>query len=87
VAQINSGNGTLAKLIKDDTLYTHLVSVVATTDTLVQQMAHGKGTVSKLFTDEQLYDQLVQAVSELNKVLVDVRRDPRRYTKGMIKVF
>ena len=87
VAQINSSNGTLSKLIKDDTLYTHLVSVVATTDTLVQQMAHGKGTVSKLFTDEQLYDQLVTAVSELNKVLVDVRRDPRRYTKGMIKVF
>ena len=87
VAQINSSNGTLSKLLKDDTLYTHLVSVVATTDTLVQQMAHGKGTVSKLFTDEQLYDQLVQAVSELNKVLVDVRRDPRRYTKGMIKVF
>jgi phospholipid/cholesterol/gamma-HCH transport system substrate-binding protein len=87
VAQINSSNGTLSKLLKDDTLYTHLVSVVATTDTLVQQMAHGKGTISKLFTDEQLYDQLVSAVSELNKVLVDVRRDPRRYTKGMIKVF
>ncbi len=87
VAQINSSNGTLSKLLKDDTLYTRLVSVVATTDTLVQQMAHGKGTISKLFTDEQLYDQLVTAVSELNKVLVDVRRDPRRYTKGMIKVF
>lgn len=87
VAQINSSQGTLSKLLKDDTLYTHLVSVVATTDTLVKQMAHGKGTISKLFTDEQLYDQLVNAVSELNKVLVDVRRDPRRYTKGMIKVF
>ncbi len=87
VAQINSSQGTLSKLLKDDTLYTHLVSVVATTDTLVQQMAHGKGTVSKLFTDDELYNQLVTAVSELNKVLVDVRRDPRRYTKGMIKVF
>lgn len=87
VAQINSSQGTLSKLLKDDTLYTHLVSVVATTDTLVKQLAHGQGTVSKLFTDEQLYNELVKAVSELNKVLVDVRRDPRRYTKGMIKVF
>jgi hypothetical protein len=26
-------------------------------------------------------------VTELNRVLVDVRRDPQRYTKGMIKVF
>ena len=87
VASINSSQGTLSKLLKDDTLYTHLVSVVAGTDSLVQQMAHGKGTISKLFTDEELYDQLVKAVTELNKVLVDVRRDPRRYTKGMIKVF
>jgi len=41
----------------------------------------------KLFTDQQLYDELVKTVTELNKVLVDVRRDPRRYTPGMIKVF
>jgi hypothetical protein len=40
----------------------------------------------KLFTDQQLYDQLVKTVTELNNVLVDVRRDPRRYTKEMIQV-
>jgi hypothetical protein len=50
-------------------------------------MATGQGTIPKLFTDAQLYDKLVQTVTELNRVLVDVRRDPRRYTKGMIKVF
>ncbi len=87
VAQINSSQGTVGKLLRDDTLYTHLVGVVASTDSLVKQLSHGKGTVSKLFTDEQLYDELVKTVTELNKVLVDVRRDPRRYTKGLIKVF
>lgn len=87
IAQIGSGNGSIGKLLHDDSLYVHLVSVVARTDTLVGAMAGGKGTVQKLFTDEQLYDQLVKAVTELNAVLVDVRRDPRRYTKGMIKVF
>ncbi len=87
IAQIGSGNGSIGKLLHDDSLYVHLVSVVARTDTLVGAMAGGKGTVQKLLTDEQLYDQLVKAVTELNAVLVDVRRDPRRYTKGMIKVF
>jgi hypothetical protein len=43
--------------------------------------------MSKLFNDAQLYDQLVNTVGELNKVLVDVRRDPRRYTKGFISIF
>ena len=87
IAQIGAGNGSVGKLLRDDSLYVHLVGVVASTDSLVKTMAHGNGTVQKLFTDEELYTQLVKAVTELNAILVDVRRDPRRYTKGMIKVF
>jgi hypothetical protein len=53
---------------------------------MVKRLSAGNGTVSKMFTDAQLYDQLVKTVTELNAVLVDVRKDPRRYTKGMIGV-
>jgi hypothetical protein len=49
-------------------------------------MSNGKGTMQKLFTDQQLYDQLVKTVTELNNVLVDVRRDPRRYTKQAFQI-
>jgi phospholipid/cholesterol/gamma-HCH transport system substrate-binding protein len=87
VAQLGKGDGTIGKLFRDDSLYNHLVSAVANADSLTKLMAHGDGTIPKLFNDAQLYDKLVEAVTELNKVLVDVRRDPRRYTKGMIKVF
>jgi phospholipid/cholesterol/gamma-HCH transport system substrate-binding protein len=84
--QINSGNGTVGQLLRDDSLYVHLNSVVARADSLVSTMSNGKGTMNKLFTDQQLYDQLVKTVTELNNVLVEVRRDPRRYTPGMIQV-
>lgn len=84
--QISSGNGSVGKLLRDDTLYVHLVSIVARADSLVSIMSSGNGTVQKLFTDQQLYDKLVKTVTELNNVLVDVRRDPRRYTKHMIQV-
>jgi len=84
--QINSGTGSVGKLLRDDTLYVRLNSVVARADSLVSTMASGKGTMNKLFTDQQLYDQLVKTVTELNNVLVEVRRDPRRYTPGMIQV-
>jgi len=86
IKQITSGNGTAGKLLRDDTLYTHLVSVVTRADSLVTAMSTGTGTMHKLFTDQELYDQLVKAVTELNSVLVDVRRDPQRYTKQMIQV-
>jgi phospholipid/cholesterol/gamma-HCH transport system substrate-binding protein len=89
ISQINSGRGSVGKLLHDDTLYVHLVSVVSRADSLMNTLASGKGTMQKLFTDQQLYDQLVKTVTELNKVLVEVRRDPRRYTPGLfqIKVF
>ncbi len=87
ISQISSGDGSVGRLLRDDTLYVHLVSVVARADSLVGVMSRGNGTVQKLFTDQQLYDQLLKTVTELNNVLVDVRRDPLRYTKGMIKVF
>lgn len=86
ISQINSGSGSVGKLLRDDTLYVHLNSVVARADSLVTTMSSGNGTMHKLFTDQQLYDQLVKTVTELNNVLVEVRRDPRRYTPGMIQV-
>jgi phospholipid/cholesterol/gamma-HCH transport system substrate-binding protein len=86
LSQINSGGGSMGKLLHDDTLYMHLSSVVARADSLVGTMANGKGTVQKLFTDQQLYDQLVKTVTELNNVLIDVRRDPRRYTNQAFQI-
>jgi phospholipid/cholesterol/gamma-HCH transport system substrate-binding protein len=87
ISQISRSNGTVGRLLRDDTLYVHLVNVVSKADSLVSGMSSGNGTMHKLFTDQQLYDELVKTVTELNKVLVDVRRDPRRYTPGLIKVF
>src|SRR3954465_8295643 len=89
LTQMNAGTGSMGKLLHDNTLYTHLVDVVARADSLVSTMSNGKGTMQKLFTDQQLYDQLVKTVTELNNVLIDVRRDPRRYTKQAfpIKLF
>lgn len=86
ISQINSGSGSVGKLLRDDTLYIHLNSAVARADSLVSAMSSGNGTIKKLFTDQQLYDQLVKTVTELNNVLVEVRRDPRRYTPGLIQV-
>jgi phospholipid/cholesterol/gamma-HCH transport system substrate-binding protein len=86
ISQINSGSSSIGKLLRDDTLYVHLVSIVSRADALMNTMAGGKGTIQKLFTDQQLYDQLVKTVTELNNVLIEVRRDPRRYTKEMIQV-
>ena len=48
-----------------------------------ERAGHGE----PLLTDQTLYDQLNKLVTDLSAILADVRRDPRRYTKGMVKVF
>ena len=87
VGKIQGGNGTAGKLLRDSTLYDNLVTVTTRADSLVSGMTRGNGTAAKLFNDTQLYDQLVQAVAHLNEILVDIRRDPKRYTKGAVRVF
>ena len=45
------------------------------------------GEFGKMLRDEQLYEQLTKTITDLNAILADVRQNPRKYTKGMIKVF
>lgn len=87
VIQLNSREGTAGKLLHDDSLYTHLVGVAAGADSLVKMMTKGNGLASKMLTDPTLYDQLNKAVTDLNDILADVKKNPRKYTKGLVKVF
>jgi phospholipid/cholesterol/gamma-HCH transport system substrate-binding protein len=53
----------------------------------MRSLNNGKGTASRLLNDQTLYDQLNKLITDLSAVIADVRRDPSRYTKGMVKVF
>jgi len=87
VVQLSSNRGTAGKLLRDTTLYAQLVGVAGGADSLVKALNSGRGTAGKLLTDQALYDQLNTAITDLTAVRADVRRDPRKYTKGLIKVF
>src|SRR6476469_8382426 len=84
---VNSKQGTLGRMMRDTVLYANLLNMSRGADSLMRMVTHGNGLASKLLTDQTLYDQLNKLVTDLNAVLADVRRDPSRYTKGMVKVF
>ncbi|HEY0970520.1 MAG TPA: MlaD family protein [Gemmatimonadales bacterium] len=87
VLALGSNDGTLGRLLRDDTLYTQMVGVVAGADSLLGMMRNGDGLASKLLTDQELYDRLNKTITDLNAILEDLRTNPQRYLKGLIKVF
>jgi phospholipid/cholesterol/gamma-HCH transport system substrate-binding protein len=87
VLALQSGQGTAGKLLKDDSLYTKLVDIASGADSLVRLARTGNGLAAKLLNDQTLYDQLNKTLTDLNALLSDVRRDPKKFTKGLIKVF
>jgi phospholipid/cholesterol/gamma-HCH transport system substrate-binding protein len=94
LAAMRSRNSSMGRLITDSTFYTQGVStmqsfaaIAANADTLVKNMAAGKGMLGKALTDDQLYTSLQKLIDDFTALIADIRKDPSRYTKGLIKVF
>jgi phospholipid/cholesterol/gamma-HCH transport system substrate-binding protein len=91
---MRSRNSTMGRLITDSTMYTQAVAtmqsfaaIAANADTLVKNMAAGKGAFGKALTDDQLYTSLQKLVDDFSALVADIRKDPSRYTRGLVKVF
>ena len=82
-----SSEGTLGKLMRDDTLYVRLTSIAASADSALRLMTQGQGFAARMLNDQALYDRLNKTLTDLSAILEDVRANPAKYTKGLIKVF
>jgi phospholipid/cholesterol/gamma-HCH transport system substrate-binding protein len=87
VIALNDKNGTIGKLLRDDTLYTHIVGMAIAGDSLMKTLSNGQGFAGRLLNDPALYDRINKLTTDLGAILEDVRKDPRRYTRGVICVF
>jgi ABC-type transporter Mla subunit MlaD len=67
-AKIEEGEGTLAKLINDPSLYNNLNGATRNLTKVARDMANPEGTVSKLINDPSLYDNLRDATQTLAQV-------------------
>lgn len=83
---LSNRQGTVGKFLSDTVLYASITSAAQRGDSLLKLLTNGQGTASKLLTDQELYEQLTKSLTDLNAILADVRRDPKRYMKGAIHI-
>jgi phospholipid/cholesterol/gamma-HCH transport system substrate-binding protein len=67
---IESGQGSIGKIIYSPALYDQLNATVAEFKGLVDDVQNGKGSLGPLFTNDELYKKAVNAIDKLN-VIVD----------------
>jgi len=80
------GGGTFGQLLRSDSLYRRLLATVGRADTALiglSGMLNGvdgqQGALGRLLTDPALYDEMLRAVLDLQRLINDIRTNPRRY--------
>ncbi|HWP83676.1 MAG TPA: MlaD family protein [Terriglobia bacterium] len=68
VETIESGQGTVGKFIKDDTLFRRLDATVSQAEILVADLNAGKGSLGRLLKSEELYAKVSTTVDKLQSV-------------------
>lgn len=72
VSQIESGNGTIGKLIYDESLYSKLNASLNQVQSMINEISSGKGSVGKLLYSDDMYNKLNATIDKMNGVIDQV---------------
>jgi phospholipid/cholesterol/gamma-HCH transport system substrate-binding protein len=73
VSAIETGEGSVGKLIYDPTLYNRLNSTLNELQTVANSLSSGKGSIGKLLNDDELYNRLNSTVDRVNGLIDEVQ--------------
>ncbi len=92
IGEIQSGKGSIGKLLVDDTLYNHFLAIVDEVKQLADALNSNQGTFGKLIYDRELYDDfrktlartdnLVQGLQEGQGTAGKFLKDPALYNEA-----
>jgi phospholipid/cholesterol/gamma-HCH transport system substrate-binding protein len=72
VAFVESGQGSIGKLIYDPSLYNRVNATVAEFQGLVNDIAQANGSLGKLIEDDDLYNKANASIDKINKLIDDI---------------
>jgi phospholipid/cholesterol/gamma-HCH transport system substrate-binding protein len=87
MTRLNSGEGTIGKLVTDPALFNRLNSMADRLDILVANLNDGQGTAGQLLKDKQLYENMNRVTNELSALIAEITKNPRKYLNVKVSVF
>jgi len=81
-AKFDRGDGSLAMLLNDRTLYRNAADTTASLKTITGKIERGEGTIGKLVNDDALYADARSALANLNDGMKDVKEIAGKINKG-----
>jgi phospholipid/cholesterol/gamma-HCH transport system substrate-binding protein len=66
VAQVNAGEGTVGKLVKDEALYRETTNSMTNLREILQKVNQGQGSVSKILNEPDLYNNAKLTMKKLD---------------------
>jgi phospholipid/cholesterol/gamma-HCH transport system substrate-binding protein len=72
LAFVESGQGSIGKVIYDPSLYNRLNATVSQFQSVVNDVTSGKGSIGKLLVDDELYRKANATVDKLNGIIDDL---------------
>ena len=72
IAFVESGQGSIGKLIYDPSLYNRVNSTVNEFQNLVKEVSQGEGSLGKLINDDELYQKANRTIDNVNKMIDDL---------------
>ena len=67
VDSVNAGQGTIGKLVKDETLYNETTASMTNLREILQKINQGQGSVGKLVNDQEFYRNAKLTLQKLDK--------------------
>jgi phospholipid/cholesterol/gamma-HCH transport system substrate-binding protein len=74
LAFVESGQGSIGKLIYDPLLYNRFADTVNEFKGIVDQVRNGQGSIGKLLANDEAYNKVITAVDKLNLVIDDLQQ-------------
>ena len=84
---LNAGKGTAGKLLKDEAAYRQIQDILSKVDTTIDRVNSGQGTLGQLLINPQLYDSMNGLTRELNSLVADIHKNPKKFLRIKLGLF